>query len=123
MKKTLICPFCKKPSKWCSNEEIYGRKLGKSYMCYWCKDCDAYVGCHNNTTKPLGTMANRELRQWRQAAHRHIDLIWKGVHKRKRGKVYMVLKEIFGREIHIGESDIETCKIITKIDFKKYFLY
>ncbi len=92
-------------------------------MCYWCKDCDAYVGCHNNTTKPLGTMANRELRQWRRRAHRHIDIIWKGVHKRKRGKVYMVLEEIFGREIHIGESDIDTCKAIINIDFKKYFLY
>ena len=28
-----------------------------------------YVGCHNNTRKPLGTMADKELREAHMAVH------------------------------------------------------
>ena len=73
----MICPYCKKEARWCENKEIYGKNYGKSYMCYYCKPCDAYVGCHNNSTRPLGTMANQELRNWRMEAHKHIDSLWK----------------------------------------------
>ena len=105
----MNCPYCQKPAKWCDNAEVYGRRYGKSYMCYWCKDCDAYVGCHNNTARPLGTMANKELRQWRMKAHAVIDPIARTApHSRK--SVYRRLEKVFGRPIHIGESDIELCK-------------
>ena len=57
----MICPYCQKEAPWISNEEVYGKRYGKSYMCYYCKDCDAYVGCHDNTKRALGTMANQEL--------------------------------------------------------------
>ena len=109
----MTCPYCKKEAKWCENKEIYGRNFGKSFMCHYCKDCDAYVGCHNNTRRPLGTMANKELREWRVKAHAVIDPLWKegGI---PRKEVYALLKEKLGRAIHIGESDIETCKEIIK---------
>lgn len=115
----MICTYCNKEAKWCENKEIYGKNYGKSFMCYLCKDCDAYVGCHNNTKKPLGTIANKELRAWRIKAHRHIDRWWKNkIFTRK--EVYNMLKIIFGREIHIGESDIKTCKdIIEKYPIPK----
>jgi len=111
----IFCPYCKKEAKWCENKERYGKNYGKSYMCYWCKDCDSYVGCHNNTRKPLGTMANKELRDWRMKAHAHIDPYWKSG-KLSRGQVYELLKKKFGKEIHIGESDIELCKAIILIN-------
>lgn len=80
-------------------------------MVYLCKPCNAYVGCHNNTRKPLGTMANAETRQWRQRAHAVVDPLWKtGTMKRK--AVYAMLARAFGKEIHIGESDIKQCKKI-----------
>ena len=110
----MKCPYCKKEAIWCENKEIYGRNYGKSYMCYLCKDCDAYVGTHNNSKKPLGTMANTELRSFRVLAHSKIDPLWKnGDMSRK--DVYKMLKDKFGKEIHIGESDIETCKLITNL--------
>ncbi len=93
------------------NEQVYGRRYGKSYMCYYCKDCDAYVGCHNNTTLPLGTMANKELRAWRKAAHLAIDRFWKSRQYSRRA-VYARLGDAFGEEVHIGESDIKRCKEI-----------
>lgn len=110
----MKCPFCNNEAPWVENKEIYGRNYGKSYMAYYCKPCDAYVGCHNNTKKALGTMANAELREWRKKAHAHIDPVWKSGDK-KRGDIYAILKEKLGRPIHIGESDIEICKKIIKI--------
>lgn len=108
---TLTCPYCKKPAPWVENKVIYGRNYGDSYMCYYCKDCDARVGCHQNTPKPLGTMANKELREWRMKTHAVLDPLWEsGRYHRK--AVYRILKKEFDKEIHIGESDIEQCKQI-----------
>jgi hypothetical protein len=112
----MNCPYCGKEARWCENKEIYGKNYGKSYMCYLCKDCNAHVGCHNNTKEPLGTMANAELREWRKKAHAYIDPLWKKQGWR-RGTVYRYLKHRFEREIHIGQSDIETCKKILEIKF------
>ena len=104
----MICPYCKKEAEWVPNENVYGKRYGKSYMCYYCKPCDAYVGCHNNTKQPLGTMANKELRDWRIKAHAVIDPIWKSG-KQSRREVYSKLSEHFGKEIHIGEANVLSC--------------
>jgi hypothetical protein len=114
----MICPYCKKPAQWVNNKEKYGRQMGQSYMCYWCEKCDAYVGCHNNTRKPLGTMANKELRQWRMKAHAHIDPLWKSG-QMKRGAMYAKLQKTFGFEVHIGESDIELCQKILAVSHEE----
>lgn len=109
----MICPYCHKEARWCENKERYGKNYGASYMCYWCKDCDAYVGCHKNSRKPLGTMANKELREWRIKAHGAVDWLWKSG-KMPRWKLYMDMAKRYGRDVHIGESDIEMCKTIIK---------
>ena len=110
----MICPYCDKEAPWVENKAIYGRNYGKSYMCYYCKPCDAYVGCHQNTRKALGTMANRELRYWRKRAHAYLDPIWKSG-RMKRGVMYAKLKDIFGKEVHVGESDIEMCRKLLEV--------
>ena len=107
----MICPYCKKLAPWVENKAIYGKNYGKSFMCYYCKDCDAYVGCHQNTRKPLGTMANRETREWRKKAHAIFDPLWK-TGRVSRGRAYGILRNKFKREIHIGESDVKTCQAI-----------
>lgn len=107
----MICPYCGEKARWCENKEIYGKNYGKSYMCYYCKPCNAYVGCHRNTRMALGTIANAELRGWRQKAHRIVDPLWKSG-KMKRAEVYQMLSRHFGHEIHIGESNIQICKQI-----------
>jgi len=107
----IICPKCNKEAPWVENKEKYGRNFGKSFMCYFCKPCGTYVGCHENTRRPLGTMADKELMEWRMKAHRIIDPLWKGG-QYKRKSVYIRLNEAFGEEIHIGSADIENCKQI-----------
>src|SRR3990167_11355804 len=109
----MICPYCKNEAKWCENKEKYGKNYGKSYMCYYCRDCDAYVGCHNNTEEPLGSMANKELRGWRMKAHDAIDPLWKSG-KYARRQIYHRMQLYFRKEVHIGESDIKMCKKIIK---------
>lgn len=111
----MICPYCNKPAKYGPNEEFYGRRYGKSYMCYYCKPCNAYVGVHeNDKNRPLGTMANQELRNWRRKAHQAIDPFWRSK-KMKRVWVYTRLKRYFKKDVHIGESDIEMCRKIVEI--------
>lgn len=112
----MICPSCKKEAPWVENKARYGRNFGKSYMCYFCKDCDTYVGCHNNTRTPLGTMADKYTMKLRRNAHAVFDKLWKSG-KMSRGEAYKKLSDIFGKEIHIGASDAEMCKkIISEAD-------
>lgn len=109
----MNCNYCSNQAEWVENKEIYGRNYGKSIMVWLCRKCNAYVGCHNNTRKPLGTMANKELREWRIKVHALFDPLWK-TGKMRREKAYGILRSYFGYEVHIGESDIEMCKKIVK---------
>lgn len=111
----MKCPYCKELAIFCDNRVIYGRSRGKSYMIWLCSDCDAYVGTHeNDPDRPLGTMANRELRTWRREVHKIIDWFWKNG-EMKRHHVYFRLSRYFGQSVHVGRSDLEMCKKIIKI--------
>jgi hypothetical protein len=109
----MICPYCEKEAIWTSNEVVYGRRYGKSFMCYYCKECDAYVGCHQNSKNPLGTMANKALRVKRMEAHAVIDPLWKSG-KYSRRQVYDRLSDAFGFRVHVGASDEKLCEEIIK---------
>lgn len=93
------------------NNAIYGKNYGNSYMMWLCRPCDARVGCHNNTKKPLGTLAGPVVRAWRVHVHTLLDPIWKSK-KAGRDEIYGRMKQEFGREIHAGEADDETCRIV-----------
>lgn len=113
--KEVICPNCNNPAPWVENKEKYGKNYGKSYMCYYCKPCGFYVGCHNNTKKPLGTMISSEHCKYRKAIHNKIDPLWKnGVIERK--YLYSRISKILGYTYHTGEADIETCKKVMAIN-------
>lgn len=114
--KVPQCPICNEPGQWVENSVVYGKRYGKSYMCYWCPKDRTYVGCHNNTAEPLGTMADQELRELRKSAHALFDPLWKSG-KLTRRKAYKYLTEGLGekKQVHIAWSDKEKCQRI--IDF------
>ena len=115
----MNCPYCKKQALWCDNKIIYGRNYGQSHKIYYCKDCNAYVGCHNNSRKPLGYMANKELRDKRVETHKAIDYYWRyGFFTRD--EVYKKLKEHFGKEIHIGNCNYNMCSKIIEASHKLF---
>lgn len=63
--------------RYTSNKEVYGRVYGNG-GCYLCDDCKAYVGVHDiKNKKPLGRLANKELRELKMACHRKFDPLWK----------------------------------------------
>lgn len=113
----MICPYCNTKAEWISNERIYGKRYGNSYMCYYCPQCGAYVGCHNNSRKPLGTMANAALRKLRQNAHELFDPLWKGKGM-GRNKAYKLLQDNTG-VAHISQTTPDECYIVIKF-LKKY---
>jgi hypothetical protein len=53
-------------------------------MIYHCKSCDAWVGVHKGTNKPLGRLANRELRDWKKKAHAAFDPLWQEKLRRRK---------------------------------------
>lgn len=109
--KWMRCPYCNEMAAFWDNEMIYGKSYWASHMCYYCKDCNAYVGTHLNTIVPLGTMANKELRSWRRKTHAVLDPIRQSWNI-SRSDLYAYLAKKFGKEIHVGESDINMCKKI-----------
>lgn len=113
---TMICPYCDCPAEWVDNAVIYGKRYGKSWMTWYCRPCDARVGCHQNTMRPLGTMADAALRKTRMETHAAIDGIWRGKRKakKKRSEMYAKLSDAIGEEVHVGESDAARCAEIVR---------
>lgn len=128
----IECPYCKNRALLVDSKEVYSKSYG---MIWICTPCQAWVGCHANTKdhKPLGRLANKELRQWKQLAHRSFDPLWRrkadrqGVSKSKARKSgYKWLAKEMGmdaRVCHIGMFDVTDCKRVVTVcigEFKEY---
>ena len=124
----VFCPYCLEPAEFVSSTEVYnGRNYG---MIYLCRPCWAYVGVHKGTVKPLGRLADDELRYWKKRAHSAFDPIWKERLERKskidprykkqmaRGGRYKKLASLMNltsKECHIGMFDVEQCRTVVKL--------
>ena len=113
----VACPYCCTLAVLVDGKEIYPHRPDLAHLPFWlCAPCSAYVGCHPGTQRPLGRLANRELRQWKQRAHAAFDPLWKpGPMKKfkKRWQAYAWLAhamQISTQECHIGMFDIARCK-------------
>ena len=110
----VICPYCLEPAKLVDSEVIYGRSYGNSWLCV---PCDAYVGCHKGTNKPLGRLANKDLRQAKMKAHIAFDPLWKSK-KMTRREAYIFLANKLGvetKDCHIGMFSIYQCDLTVTI--------
>lgn len=136
----LICPYCGSNAPLDNTTKIYhGRDYGLAYICEKFPICDSYVGVHKDSGKPLGRLANKELREWKIKAHAVFDELWQrkfakrraglpgksgnpgGVTYKKgyaRGSAYKWLAQQLGitsDECHIGMFDIDMCKRVVEI--------
>jgi len=135
---TVTCPYCSSPAVLTDSVEVYH---GNSFGMIWlCRPCQAWVGVHKGTDKPLGRLANKELRDWKIKAHAAFDPIWEAKlrHRRAggkgksgkdsggpgykkeyaRGAGYKWLAVQLGipkADCHIGMFDVETCKRVVEI--------
>lgn len=108
-----ICPYCSDTSELVTGVTIYPHRpdLARKWF-YLCADCNAYVGCHPKTKKPLGRLADSMLRGWKRNVHSLFDPLWES-RKMSRKAAYAYLAEHLGihrNECHIGMFDLETCK-------------
>lgn len=116
--RAVICPYCGDPAKLVGGKVIYPRLEHLHGKKLWhCKPCGAWVGCHDGTTKPLGRLANYELRRAKMAAHAAFDPLWKdqGPNGLKRGDAYAWLAKELSvpvSECHIGMFDESQCRAV-----------
>lgn len=73
------CPYCDDSIQLVERSVVSGQSedAQKVWACTSYPRCDAYVGCHPRTSKPVGTLANRELRLMRREAHNSFDWLWR----------------------------------------------
>lgn len=81
----VLCPYCGAHAVMVTGEVIYPHRpdlYAKKF--WWCAPCDAYVGCHpenpqfgQDGTRPLGRLADKNLRRLKWEAHSLFDPLWK----------------------------------------------
>lgn len=106
----LKCPYCGCDARLADSKIIYGRSYGLVFICLNYPRCDAYVGVRSG--KPMGTMANAELREYRKLAHATFDRLWKSGAMTRSG-AYRLLAERLGLQpvdAHIGLFDVNMCR-------------
>lgn len=77
-----------------------------------CTPCDAYIRCYAGTTRPLGSLADAETREWRSRAHAALDALWRDGGM-SRSAAYRWMAEAMGlteAEAHIGRMDPAACR-------------
>jgi len=112
----IRCPYCGDHAEFSeTSESIYhGRDYGPVWICALCQ---AWCGCHKGTDRPLGRLANAELRTARIAAHAAFDPHWK-TFGFSRMTAYQYLSdalEIDVDECHIGLFDAGMCRRVVAV--------
>jgi hypothetical protein len=94
---------------------IYPHRIDLRGRFFWlCAPCDAYVGTHRNAqgAKPLGRLANKELRGLRGQVHAAFDPIWRA-QSMSRAAAYKWLAQAMGiseANCHVGMFDEDQCR-------------
>lgn len=115
-----VCPYCGKDAKLVEGREVYPYRYDLYDKRFWtCAPCDARVGCHNGTDRPLGRLADGALRRAKMAAHAAFDPLWKsGAMRRENAYAWLAVRlgiEDVAKDCHIGEFDVATCERVVAI--------
>lgn len=104
--KKLKCPYCRNSAVLQKASFVYGEKAIEDhvYVCINYPSCDSYVGVHQGTMKPKGTLADGNLRNKRIQAHKKFSKLWTSrIITKKQAYKWMQFK--FGlnaNQAHIG---------------------
>lgn len=114
----VLCHYCNVQSELVTGKKIYPHRKDLYKLTFWmCKECSAYVGTHKDSNnKPLGILANDELRKAKRSAHSDFDPLWRDGHI-KRKEAYRLLSqflEITSSECHIGMFCIDRCRLVNE---------
>lgn len=111
-----ICRYCGGVIRLVPARVIYGEaatRLGmETENIYLCQNCNARVGCHKGTKRPLGNVANEVLRLKRMETHQVFDAFWKskGMTRTQGYKWLARQMDIPERHAHIGGFEMDDCQ-------------
>lgn len=122
-----VCPHCGEPAALTYGGQIYRITPALEHLRkkkFWhCAACDAYCGCHPPTAMtggrddvPLGTLANKALREARKRAHAAFDPLWKD-EGLSRTTLYKMLAEhmrLPPEQCHIAMFDAAQCRAVVE---------
>ena len=102
-----------------SGKEVYPHRGDLHSLPFWsCPNCNNFVGCHHKTkdrTRPLGVIANQEIKEQRKIIHSILDPMWKSG-KYSRGELYKLISERLGFEYHTAKlRDLDTAEKVKEI--------
>lgn len=117
---SILCPYCNAVAERTTGARIHPKRTDLAEkVFYMCRPCRAWVGCHPNTTRPLGRLANHELRRAKQAAHTSLDFLWNtGTMSRKEAYQWLAgAMNIPSKGCHIGMFDVAQCeKVVESVE-------
>ena len=121
MRVPEICRYCGGVIRRIPAQRVYGDATGRLKMqnqwLYQCQNCNARVGCHRDTKRPLGNVANEVLRLKRVETHRIFDAFWesRGMTRTAAYKWLAERMELPGEQAHIGGFEMEQCQKLVDI--------
>ena len=114
----MRCPYCGSLVQLRKGSELFGpnAKVAKVYVCSNYPACDAYVSA-DSKGKPMGTLANKGLRELRVQAHKSFDRLWRSGYMTREWayKWLSVRMEINEKQCHIGQFDDNRCEKTIKL--------
>lgn len=112
------CPYCGAHAALVTGEKVYPARRDLWHKKFWrCAPCDAHVGVHPGTVRPLGRLADRTLRKLKMAAHAAFDPLWRNG-AMTRHEAYRRLAaalEIPAAKCHIGYFDAVQCEAVARL--------
>jgi len=115
MKQVNIkCPYCGskallRPASIVRRNATLGEEV---YICARYPACDAYVSAHQNNRLPMGTLADKPLREKRRQAHAAFNCLWESRRMTKK-EAYRWLQVQLGlpeQEAHIARFSEYRCR-------------
>ena len=94
--------------------EIYPHRKDLKELIFYKCTCNSTIGCHKDTDKPMGTLANDKLKKARIVAHKEFDDLFKnGYMSRKKAYEWLSDKLNISKDnCHIGMFNIEECNLV-----------
>lgn len=118
---SVTCSYCNRPAHLVDGEKIHGARF-KGIPFWHCAPCDAFIGVHpNSNCKPLGRLANRELRKQKQITHESLLILIRFIMQRDnvdfgraRGMAYAWMSKVMRIDrpyCHVNFMNLDQCRI------------
>lgn len=119
----VICKHCKRRAELHLGSAVYPAREDLAEHKFWaCWPCNAWVGCHGDSHKPLGELADEPLRDARMAAHSAFDPVWQeGLLGREDAYKWLAQALAIPRHrCHIGMMELDDCRRVSQLVYDRF---